>query len=319
MKKYSTLLLLICLLYNLQAQNNSTLYQLQDSLLQITKKLYKASNDEQKKMYNTQLLQTFEQAINEPNSLLFEFDSLKNDIGILLSPDKQFKIINWNIPWEDGTHSFYGFIQAKKIVRNKSGLFSKTKIETLEVFPLIDKSEEIKNQENYVGDNKRWIGMLFYKIIVKTYKHKNYFTLLAIDGNDKFTKKKIIDVLTFDNNGIPHFGADIFVMPKKFPKRVVFEYAASCTMSLRYNAKKDSIVFDHLAPTQSNFVGQYQYYCSDMSYDGFGFKKGKWNYGMDLNATNEKDEINKLYNNPKVKSKNRESNDLIIRQKRRKK
>ena len=30
-----------------------------------------------------------------------------------------------------------------------------------------------------------------------------------------------------------------------------------------------------------------------MSYDGFGFKHGKWNYGADLNATNDKDDKDK--------------------------
>ena len=96
--------------------------------------------------------------------------------------------------------------------------------------------------------------------------------------------------LTFDFNGTPRFGADIFNMQKKYPKRIIFEYSANCSMSLKYNNKKDSIVFDHLSPTSPQLEGQYQYYCNDMSYDGFGFRKGKWNYGMDLNAINDKDE-----------------------------
>jgi hypothetical protein len=104
--------------------------------------------------------------------------------------------------------------------------------------------------------------------------------------------------LTFDKAGVPHFGADIFNFQKRYPKRVIFEYSATCSMSLKYSSKKDSIVFGHLAPIEPQLEGQFQYYCSDLSFDGFGFKKGKWNYGADVNAVNEKDDKDKFYGNP---------------------
>ena len=152
--------------------------------------------------------------------------------------------------------------------------------------------------------------MLYYKIILKKTKSKRYYTLLGWDGNDKITRKKIIDVLTLDNNGTPRFGADIFNNQKKYPKRIIFEYSANCNMSLRFSTKKDSIVFDHLAPNSPQLEGQFQYYCNDGSYDGFGFKGGKWNYGMDLNAINEKDEKDKLYIDPRTDNSKNESRTL---------
>ena len=171
------------------------------------------------------------------------------------------------------------------------------------MFPLVDKSAEIKNPDNAITNNNKWFGALYNKIIIKKTKSKTYYTLLGWDGNDKFSQKKIIEVLTFDaNNGTPIFGADIFNFERKYPKRVIFEYSASCSMSLKFSNVKDSIVFGHLAPTSAQLEGQFQYYCSDMSFDGFGFKKGKWNYGTDINALNEKDEKDKLYGDPKDKS-----------------
>ena len=289
-----------------------------DSLKIICKKLYNSKTDIDKQKYNKQLLNTFEVVLNKANSFNYPFDSL-SDIALLIPPDKTFRIINWNVPYNDGTQEYFGFIQHKHIQIKKKGLFKKEKTETITLYPLIDKSSEIKNPENFIGDNKKWFGMLYYKIITRKTKNKTYYTLLAWDGNDKLTAKKIIDVLTFDANGTPRFGADIFNIPKKNPKRVIFEYSATCTMSLKYNIKKDSIVFDHLAPAQPQLEGQYQYYCTDMSYDGFGFKNGKWNYGMDVHVTNQKDATDKLYKDPHNTKKTQESNTLIQKGKKKKK
>lgn len=277
--------------------------------------LFAAKTDIERKKYNDQLLQTFEEVLNRPNSFDLKFDSLKNYMGILVSPDNKFKIINWNLAKDDKTYEYYGFIQSKFTQRKKKGLFKRQETQTVRIFPLIDKSTEIRNAENAITDNKKWFGMLYYKIILKKTKAKTYYTLLGYDLNDAFSKKKIIDVLTFDANGIPKFGADIFVIGKRYPKRVIFEYAYNCSMSLRYNNQKDSIVFDHLSPPEPQLEGQYQYYCTDMSYDGFGFKHGKWNYGEDVSAVNEKSEMDKYYHDPHEGTKNKGS-DMIIDRKR---
>ena len=260
--------------------------------------LQKNSNA-QKQEQNKKLLLKFEEVLKKPNSFEnYPFDSLKKDIGVLVSPDNKFRIIHWNVPNIDGTHEYYGFIQENYSKTIKKGLFKKTHIDSVQLYSLIDKSVEIKNPDNAITDNNKWYGALYSRIIIKKTKTKTYYTLLGWDGNDKFSQKKIIEVLTFDQNGVPHFGADIFNFDKKYPKRIIFEYSATCSMSLRYSNTKDSIVFGHLAPTSPQLAGQFQYYCCDMSYDGFGFKKGKWNYGADVKAVNDKDEKDKYYNDP---------------------
>jgi hypothetical protein len=324
MRPMKKIIFLILFLFSLRVAgqeglvNKHSLNLYNDTIKIICKKLYSSSKDADKKKYNQQLLTTFELALNTANSFDYSFDSLK-DVELLMAPDKIFRIINWNVPYEDGTQEYFGFIQERYIQIKKKGLFKKEKTETIQLYPLIDKSAEIKNPDNFIGDNKKWFGMLYYKTIVKKTNNKTYYTLLGWDGNDKFSIKKIIDVLTFDNNGTPHFGADIFNMQKKNPKRVIFECAATCSMSLKYNTKKDSIVFDHLSPMEPQLEGQYQYYCSDMSYDGFGFKHGKWNYGMDLNITNDKTEMDKNYNDPRKLKSTHDSNTIILRGKNKRK
>lgn len=280
------------------------------------------TSEAQKKACNEQLLQKFEQLLREPESFRnYQFDSLKSMMCIVTSPDGKFRLINWNLPAKDGTQQYFGFIQEHYSETVKKGMFKKVRIDSMQLYPLIDKSAEIKNPDNAITDNKKWFGMLYQdRVIIKKNKSKTYYTLLGWDGNDNFTQKKIIDVLTFDNKGVPHFGADIFSYQKRFPKRVIFEYSSTCSMSLRYSTKKDSIVFGHLAPIRPQMEGQYQYYCSDMSFDGFGFKKGKWNYGMDINAVNDKDENDRFYHDPHDRSTtNNQSNKVVERKKKKKK
>ncbi|HEY0030640.1 MAG TPA: hypothetical protein VGC65_07775 [Bacteroidia bacterium] len=274
----------------------------QTKLKPLIKKLFSAKTADEQAKLNQDLLIIFKEAIEIPNTFDYDFDSLRQDIGILRSPDNKFRIIHWDLPKSDGTFEYYGFIQSKHTEIKKAGLFRKIKTETIQLYPLTDKSSEIKNPENAITDHKKWFGALYSKIILKKSGGKTYYTLLGRDGNDKFSQKKIIEVLTFDANGTPRFGADIFSFNKKYPKRVIFEYSATCSMSLRYSNKKDSIVFGHLAPIEPQLEGQFQYYCSDMSFDGFGFKKGKWNYGADVKAVNEKDEKDKYYNDPHDRS-----------------
>lgn len=297
-----------------QLSGNAEALTDEHALKAICTQLFTSKTDADKKKYNQELLAAFENILNKPNSFDIPFDSLKNYMAILVAPDKKFRIINWNLEKADKTYEHYGFIQERYIQVKKTGLFKKEKTESVQLYPLIDRSPEIKNPENAITDNKKWYGMLYYKIIQKSTKSKTYYTLFGLDENDAYSKKKIIDVLTFDNNGAPRFGADIFVMEKKYPKRVIFEYASTCSMSLRYSSQKDSIVFDHLSPPEPQLEGQFQYYCTDMSYDGFGFKHGKWNYGTDLNPLNDKSDLDKAYHDPH-KPLNKQS-DLIIDRKR---
>lgn len=323
MKKYCFAFVFFLNFLGLAAQEKissaKALNAYQDTLKNICNALFAPGiSDTERKTLNKEILRVFEKALTQEDAFAFPFDSLTG-VARLVPSDKSFRIINWNLPYADGTQEYFGFIQNKYTLVKKKGLFSKEKTTSIKLHQLIDKSAEIKNPENHISDNKNWYGMLYYAIIPKRAKKKMYYTLLAWDGNDKLSKKKIIDVLTFDEKGIPHFGADIFNVPKKSPKRVVFEYAANCTISLKYNSKKDIVVFDHLSPENPSLEGQYQYYCTDMSYDGFEFKKGNWNYIEDVNITNDKDPNDKFYNDPHSTKPTNSSNTIISKEKKPKK
>lgn len=246
-------------------------YELKLQALQ--NKLYSTKNDSLKFKYNKEFLGLLDTVLSAELSFYYPFDSL-NQIGRLISPDNKFRIINWNIYKSDGTYFYFGFIQS---------FVSKDK--KYEYFKLIDKSATIKNPETYIGEPDKWFGMLYYKII----KSDDYYTLLAWDGNDKLSQKKYIDILSFKDNGDPVFGKDVFKIPQKNPRRIVFEYSTEITMSLKYNEDKGMIIFDHLAPKDPFMEGQFQFYGPDFSYDAFDFNRGKWKFVPDIDIKNTKD------------------------------
>ncbi len=224
-------------------------------------------------------------AINQKNSIDYPFDSLKTAFRYT-SPDKHFRIINWNLPKKDGTFEYFCILQS----------FNKKEKQYF-IYQLKDKSAEITIPENAILGPEKWYGALYYKVIPKEYKGKEYYTLLAWDGNNNVSRKKIIEVITFNEAGKPSFGAPIFKYENKIYKRIVFEYKANSVFTLRYEKqfsklkkkKNDNqslmkgkdfkwmIIYDRLIPEESNLKGFYQFYVPDKSIiDAFYFKKGKW-------------------------------------------
>ncbi|MGP8214060.1 MAG: hypothetical protein ACLQQ4_00715 [Bacteroidia bacterium] len=236
------------------------------------------TTDKQKEEANGRFLLLLEKALKMPGSFDYPFDSLRT-IARLESEDKKFKIINWNLPKEDGTQEYFGFIQV---------LNPKTKKYNL--FPLIDKSSEITDPQSKILTADKWLGMLYYKIITEKADGKPQYLLLAWQGYSKLITKKVIEVISFNGDGVPVFGKGIFNhLPSEFKgslKRIIFQYSANASMTLEYNPKKDMILFDHLGPTEDGLEGQYQFYGPSFQIDGLAFKDGKWDYVVNVDARN---------------------------------
>lgn len=282
-KKYSLIFLSVFFIAFKVSGKNDSLKIYEDSLLKISSNLFSGKTDAERLELNQKFISVLEKAINQKGSFNYSFDTLFT-IGKIYSPDKKFRIYNWNLNKTDGTHEYFGFIQ----LNNKRKLlgFIPAGERSPKIFPLIDKSPEIKNAENYTGDNTKWFGMLYYSIVLKKYKGAEYYTLLGWDGNDKLSRKKIIDVLTFDKEEKPKFGEDIFTIERRFPKRVILEFSPEFSVSLKYNKESDMIIFSHLIPPTPTLTGQFQFYGPDFSFDGLKFEKGKWVYVPDVDARN---------------------------------
>jgi len=131
-----------------------------------------------------------------------------------------------------------------------------------------------------------WYGALYYKILANRYRRKTYYTILGWDGKDNITNRKVVDAITIQGKSVI-LGSSIFKNEKELPvHRLIYEYANDVSMALNFDEKEKMIVMDHLAPEDSRFVGQYQFYGPDFSYDALKFKKGAWIFERDVFAKN---------------------------------
>ena len=207
-------------------------------------------------------VQTLKKALQIPNSFNYPFSNLKT-VSILKPDDERFRIFTWNLLLDSGRYMYFGAIQM-----NRS--------DKLELFGLYDSSKFNRNSEYESFDNRHWVGALYYQIHEYKYKGKKHYLLFGWDGEDEFINKKVIDVLWFDENNNPKFGAPVFDYDGVILNRVVFKFSEKTAMLLRYESKGDIIVFAHLVPVNPMFKGKYEHYVPDGTYDYFKFQKGFW-------------------------------------------
>lgn len=265
-----------------------TLQSLEDSLRKIGPKVFRGP-DAEKIAANNRFLDFMKQALEMEGSFNYPFDSLPF-IARLNAPDNAFRIFNWNVPMNDGTHNYYGFIlvDQDKLDKKKKKKHLKSNNKYV-LYTLTDQSDFIRNPELTTLNCDKWFGCLYYKIILNSHKGKNYYTLLGWDGNNPMTWKKLIDVLTFGKDGQPVFGEEnMFQIGKLSKRRIIFEFKAELVMTLKYEEKEKRIVCDVLAPEVHGAEGMKQFYVNTGAYDAYVYKKGKWVYKPDQDIRNRK-------------------------------
>jgi hypothetical protein len=117
---------------------------------------------------------------------------------------------------------------------------------------------------------------------------------LGINRNDVLTKKKVIEVLRVENDGL-RFGGDIFDIPNSLGlMRKVYIYSIEADMALLFE-NDGLIVMDHLSPVQGIYEGKFMYYRPDFSFDALELKKGRWSYKSDYDARLRKNLKDRFY------------------------
>ena len=209
----------------------------------------------------------FVQALKTKNSFYYNFDSLQ--ISKLMSPDSSFKIFTWQVMKD---FSYY---------RQRGAIQMKTADGSLKLFPLFDVSDFTENPLDSVRDANRWIGAIYYNIVMKKVSKTTYYTLLGSDGNDARSNKKYIEILTFNAEGKPQFGAPIFSYPndgiKPYPPayRFCLEFKKDGGARMNYEKNSGIIFMDHLI-SESNEPSLKYTLVPYGDYEGFKWVKGKW-------------------------------------------
>lgn len=259
-------------------EENSTPLSPEDSLrfyerrlVVLSESIITARSQQERSVSTYYFARTLIAALKQPGSFNYPFDTVKKYISILNDDENKFRIFTWSL--KHGKDSlvtadsfeFFGAIQVNNT-------------EKLELYGLYDSSSKLGKPEYQELSNRFWYGALYYQMATVKVKKKKYYTLFGWDGHTMASNRKVIDVLTFDEEGKPHFGAPIFELEKEKPPkwRVIFEYRNDAVMTVRYIKKKKIIAFENLIPPSPLSVGMYENYLPDGSYDYFVFKKGMW-------------------------------------------
>lgn len=269
---FSFFLLTFLLIFKLQAQIfDNQLVKLQQYFIALD-----AANNKDAKTdsISFKLDSVFTNVLTDSESFTLNFASLSNYCKKVSSDDGQINILTWFVFYpHEFKYKYYGYIQY-----NNGHNFK--------FYKLFDNKQYIKDINNSVLGIDNWYGCVYYEIITKKVGKTTLYSLLGWDGNDILTNRKLIEVLTINNN-IPTFGYD-FTIDNVKSKRVIFNYSKQASMSLKWNADLKMIIWDHLSPSEAKFTGIYQYYGPDFSYDGLVFKQKQWLYVPDVDVKNEK-------------------------------
>ena len=243
-----------------------------DSVLSIFDIMRKAE-DSNKIVAAARLEIMFSEFYSHSENFEKELDSVPF-LGQLSSWDGVVRMLCWNIAFEDQSFRYYC------VMRHRP-----TK-ESVAVTVFEDSGSDWNRIERKPIRPNDWYGALYYRILANRYRGKTYYTILGWDGKDNITNRKVIDVINIQGKSVI-LGSNIFVdEDDRSAHRLIYEYANDVSMALNYDDKEKMIIMDHLAPEDSRFEGQYQFYGPDFSYDALVFKKGMWTLKRDVFAKN---------------------------------
>jgi hypothetical protein len=238
----------------------------EDTLGVLSFRLQNDTSSDQRLIACHQMIRVLKTALKIDNSFHFGFPRLAA-VSIIAPPDSNFRIFTWQLFDNDSSYRYFGAIQ----MRSKE----------VKLFPLIDRSHDIEDPLSSTLTHDQWYGGLYYNLISFGTKKQPKYLLFGFDGFSFFEKQKIVDVLTFDADGKPQFGAEVFEWPEGFShapdqKRLILQYASEAKVRCNFDPLYDMVLFDHLIPCATSY-GQVAN-VPDGSLDGLKLEKGRWKY-----------------------------------------
>jgi len=222
-------------------------------------------NDEERIQLNDSIIKIIDKYVESERILDHRFTDLRY-LGQILSPDSRLKIITWNLNLTDGTNKYFCYLIRKGNKGKSNQVFKLTGVN-------MDEPPSINT--TYSADN--WYGALYYAVQPFRYKRETYYTLLGLDYTNLLVSTKIIDALTFTEEGGIIFGKECFIKGDEKRFRELLSYSSDGVVTLKVNNRK-SIIFDHLVPVSQVRQNSPEYYVPEFSFDAYILKKGMWRF-----------------------------------------
>lgn len=267
-------LLAICcfLLVGLQAQEDKafSFSEAEQEIEALAVKVVTDSLVENRVAANKQLKAVLQKTLEQPTSFQYPFSEIQS-LSIQMPADSAFRIFTWQLFVDNNTYQYGGLIQVNG--------------ETPKLFPLTDYSADIDSYdiEFETLSAEEWYGALYYNVQEFDTLDQKKYLLFGFDGFQFFHKRKLVEVLSFDEEGTPVFGAPVFAkeidgQPSETKNRLYAEYDASIAVRLNYDPNMEIIIQDHLMQMRGQYRGQGMVNVPDGSYEGYYFKEGMWRY-----------------------------------------
>lgn len=249
-----------------QEQENGFLKR-EDSLKGYAYDIVNAETATKRFIADSNFVRSLVRALRQPNSFYYPFDSLQT-ISRLYAPDSTFRIFTWQFKKDN-----YMYLQEGAIQMNEPD-------GSLKLFPLFDVSMFTDKPLDSVRTRLNWIGAIYYKMVMKTWQGRKYYTLLGFDDFSVTSNKKWMEVLTFNSRGEPQFGGPYFSFAqdsvhKPVQYRFDIEYKKEAATRFNYDPDMDLIVYDHLIP-EGDHPEKKDTYVPDGDFEAFQWKQGHW-------------------------------------------
>jgi hypothetical protein len=197
-------------------------------------------------------------------------------LGQITSPDSLIKIITWNLILDDGENRYFCYVVSR------TGKIKPAKVYTLDGF-----HREGTIRSDTIYSQSDWYGALYYDIRPFKLNGQVSYIVLGIDYGNSFITRKIIDILSFNVKNEIIFGKNCINDGSETRYRIVFEFASTAIMSLRFNTDR-SVIFDHLAPFSAEYKDDHRYYGPDYSFDSYDLDMGVWRLKRNIDIRNKK-------------------------------
>jgi hypothetical protein len=275
MRRYTFIIIAVFLFSFPQINCRSASPETSVILEDLFRRILNTNNDNERIRLNDSIRVIIDSYVASDSVLVHKFSKLRY-LGQILSPDSKVKIITWNLILREGGNKYFCYI-IRKGKKGEPNIINKLTGENRDESPAKDT----------VYSEKNWYGALYYALQPFKKDDGTHYLILGIDYGNSSITRKIIDVMTFTQDGRIIFGNNCFRKDEGLSSRVVIEYFSEGVIALRMLSSK-TVVFDHLASISDDQKNDPESMGSEYSFDGYTLKKGYWRFVTNVDARNKK-------------------------------
>ncbi|MFM9008558.1 MAG: hypothetical protein ACKORE_08255 [Bacteroidota bacterium] len=207
--------------------------------------------------------------LSSPSGMHLSFHQVRA-LSVAESPDKNIRMLTWMLRAGEETDPVFHFSGYILCRQNTKSAWNRR----------ILRDSGVRNRDSLAflrNGPEEWTGGICYGIAQSRTKTTNTYLLLYWCPQSKTISRKIAETFQL-RNGLPVFGVPAIKAGGKSRSRLVFDFNAQASMTLRFDERMNKVIMDHLSPSdpRPEAKDQYQLYGPDLSYDALSPDKGTW-------------------------------------------